>query len=374
MTIFIEKYKAFLWGLGITIFFTLFFQYLGVILIDPTAIGENLLLFTLWWGILSLPLYKLDYLKKNRLLIYKLLGLCCLLLMAVMVDELMDTPDNPITIFLLLTFWLTVVYILSPAFVKKYLWLIGAVYLVAFAYFTYIRLSAGSRGMFYGAEKEGAIFSLVMPIPVFIGLWLYEQWRWLKILQAEKSKAELALLKSQVNPHFFFNTLNNLYGLTVEKSEKAPAVILGLSDMMRYTIYDGQKNKVSIEDEIAYLENYIELHKIRYHKQVQINFEHHVESPCEVAPLLFIILLENAFKHGVETLVQDAFVNISLVVDAYKIVFCIENSIEQNQELSTEGIGLVNLRKRLELMYPNAYKLTTVYQESSYRATLEIDI
>ena len=96
--------------------------------------------------------------------------------------------------------------------------------------------------------------------------WLFQQWKWLKTLESKKSKAELSLLKSQINPHFFFNTLNNLYGLTVEKSDDAPNVVLKLSDMMRYTIYMGKEDLVPLKDEVDYLQNYIELHKIRYQK------------------------------------------------------------------------------------------------------------
>ena len=108
-----------------------------------------------------------------------------------------------------------------------------------------------------------------------------------------KSKTELSLLRTQINPHFFFNTLNNLYALTVKNSKQAPDVILKLSDMMRYTIYEGEKETVKLVDEIEYLNNYIELHKIRYKKNVKITFEHQIDTSLSIAPLLFIIFTLN---------------------------------------------------------------------------------
>jgi len=215
---------------------------------------------------------------------------------------------------------------------------------------------------------------MVIPIPVFIALWVYEQWRWLKTLQAEKGKAELALLKSQVNPHFFFNTLNNLYGLVVEKSEQAPEVVLKLSDMMRYTIYEGKEDVVVLKDEISYLENYIELHKIRYQKKVEILFTHDVQEDLKVAPLLFIILLENAFKHGVEKMRENAFIHLGMRSQGKLLLFTIENSFDKSVSNDINGIGLENLKKRLEYLYPNRHELIVERKESVYKVRLNLEI
>ena len=125
---------------------------------------------------------------------------------------------------------------------------------------------------------------------------MIKQIKFILTLKNEKAKAELALLKSQINPHFLFNSLNNLYGLTIEKSDDAPTVVLKLSDMLRYTIYEGQENIVPLKEEVNYLQNYIELHKIRHQKSVDIVFDYEIDESIRVAPLLFIILLENAFK------------------------------------------------------------------------------
>jgi LytS/YehU family sensor histidine kinase len=185
----------------------------------------------------------------------------------------------------------------------------------------------------------------------------FDMWASYRQLKNEHAKAELALLKSKVDPHFFFNTLNNLYGLTVEKSEKAPEVILELSEIMRYVIYDGNKDRVSLKKEIEYLEKYIRIHEIRFHKKVDIRFVKNIESnKIEIAPLLLVILIENAFKHGVESLEEDAFLHIDLNEAGNQLSFSVINNFKEN-ERAKSGIGLNNLKKRLQLIYKNNYEL-----------------
>ena len=203
--------------------------------------------------------------------------------------------------------------------------------------------------------------------------WLFKLWRGYRQLKNEKTEAELMLLKSKIDPHFFFNTLNNLYGLTLEKSDEAPEVILKLSEIMRYTIYEGEKEHVLLKDEITYLEKYLEIHKIRYKKKVQIDFNKSiVDDEIRIAPLLFIMLVENAIKHGVETLVNNAFINISISTSPGRMIFHIENNFEPREE--AEGLGLKNLKRRLQLIYPNRHELTINTKESIFTANLMIEI
>lgn len=193
-------------------------------------------------------------------------------------------------------------------------------------------------------------------------------------LKNEQTQAELLHLRSQLNPHFFFNTLNNLYGLTIKNSKQAPEVILKLSEMMRYTIYQGEKSSVTMKNEITYLENYIELHKIRYKKSVLIAFNHAIDETLTIAPLLFINLLENAFKHGVDTLEEDAFVKINLTSDAKVIYFSIENNFDETEKNQAKGIGLTNLKRRLSLLYPKKHTLEFTRQSNIYNVTLKISL
>ena len=182
-------------------------------------------------------------------------------------------------------------------------------------------------------------------------------------------------MKSQINPHFFFNMLNNLYGLVAKDSQKAQALILKLSDMMRYSIYDGQKSSVTIAEEVAYLKNYIELHKMRYHKEINVKFNTNIyDENVEIVPLLFINLLENAFKHGVENLYDNAFVAIDLTTNKNEIIFTVENNFDPESISETKGIGLKNLKRRLELIYPKKHSLSFKSMDEIYTSQLTLQL
>ena len=194
-------------------------------------------------------------------------------------------------------------------------------------------------------------------------------------LKKEKTTTELMHLKSQVNPHFFFNMLNNLYGLVDKDTDKAKALILKLSDMMRYSIYDGQKDLVLLDEEIDYLKHYMELHQMRYHKDITMDFHTSVQNgKLKVVPLLFIILLENAFKHGVENLRNDAFVNVAMLAHGKEITFTVENNFDATQLSDTPGIGLQNLKRRLELTYPKRHLLKHSINNNVYKAQLTLQL
>ncbi len=365
-----NNYSIFIKGFVVNVVLIAFLAKIGFLRIEPKLVVENILFFSFWWMFFSFLVFKIPYFKANKDVVFKILGLLVLLIVAISIDNYLQIPNNPITIPLVIFFWLGVAYLVLPKFFKKYQVTILSVYGVSLSYFLFFRRYAD-----YGENHHETVLNLLLiPIPVFFGLWVFEQWRWLKTLQAEKGKAELALLKSQINPHFFFNTLNNLYGLTVEKSDQAPEVVLKLSDMMRYTIYKGKEDFVSMRDEVKYLENYIELHKIRFQKKVEINFTHQIKEDGKIAPLLYIIFLENAFKHGVEKMTEDAYIHLDLKADASNINFTIENNFESQVSKKESGIGLDNLKKRLDYMYPNQYKLIIEEQAPIYRASLNIKL
>lgn len=201
--------------------------------------------------------------------------------------------------------------------------------------------------------------------------WFIRQLIFIAKLKNEQSKVELMLLKSQVSPHFFFNMLNNLYGLVSKDVIKAQELILKLSDMMRYSIYESENETVTLKEEVDYLKNYIELHKMRYHKNIVVNFNCDIDDNKRVAPLLFIILLENAFKHGVENLRENANVTINFTSSENNIKFTIENNVDSSENLKSEpGIGLKNLKRRLELTYPNKHNLLFSSTENTFSAQL----
>ncbi len=238
-------------------------------------------------------------------------------------------------------------------------------------------------------EKDSVIFLenyptsvtiLILLYYVFLVLlgvyWFVKQLIAFFSLKNEKEKNELLHLKSQVSPHFFFNMLNNLYGLVEKDSKKAKELILKLSDMMRYSIYEGEKEFVSVEEEIDFLENYIELHKMRYHKKINVKLNSQIDENYKIMPLLFIILVENSFKHGVENLRENAFVDINISSVEDKIRFRIENNFD-NADFSDKkehtGIGLKNLKRRLELGYKNKYDLSFSTTENIYKVELTLN-
>lgn len=223
-----------------------------------------------------------------------------------------------------------------------------------------------------GTQFQFLIFCWSMVVHLML-TWFMGQWRLVQQLKNEGSRTELMHLKSQINPHFFFNTLNNLYGLAREKSDATPEVILQLSEMMRYTIYQGQKDWVQLQEEIDYLQNYIQLQQIRFHKKVQVNVDLNIYDPtAKVPPLLFINLLENAYKHGVESLSNNAYVTIALTTTKTQLKFSITNNFDADEHLSGEGIGLSNLRKRLDLLYPNQHSFDLEFNTNTYKVEFTI--
>jgi two-component system, LytTR family, sensor kinase len=191
----------------------------------------------------------------------------------------------------------------------------------------------------------------------------------------QSQTSELALLRSQVNPHFLFNTLNNIYSLVCKKSPDAPEAIMRLSSIMRYMLYDANTDVVFLEKEIEYLESFIELQKLRIRNTdfVELRIEGDVGNKT-IAPMLLIPFVENAFKHGSKTGALPG-IRIHLAVTAHQILFEVENHMKKNVLGSKDtigGIGLQNIRRRLELLYPGKYALETRQEDTLYRIKLLI--
>lgn len=370
---FLKKYKAFVYGLLLFRIIVFVLSYYNFITIDNSEVLANALSFIFGWLIFSLPIYYFPFIRQHKTTSIKILILIFIFLVIMINDKNSNIIDNPITFVGLIGVGLFFFSIIAPFYFKKYALLVIGFYVLALCYFFYIRVYINDINTYLQQEKEMKII-LMTPFVVMFFNWFYQQWKWLKTIESKKSKAELSLLKSQINPHFFFNTLNNLYGLTVEKSDDAPNVVLKLSQMMRYTIYMGKEDFVPLKDEIDYLKNYIELHKIRYHKTVDITFTHSHELDYQIAPLLFIIPLENAFKHGVECLTEDAFIYINLIVNDGMVQFDIENNFGSPAVHKSPGIGLDNLKQRLKLLYPSKHTLDIDVTDNVYKLLLKIEI
>lgn len=197
----------------------------------------------------------------------------------------------------------------------------------------------------------------------------------------QEKEAELKLLKAQLNPHFLFNTLNNLYGLSVVKSDKLPALMLKLSDLLRYSLYETKEKLVPLEKEIEYLENYISLEKIRLEDKTDIQFTKSGDVLTKkIAPMLLIVFVENAFKHlGVLETAKSKVV-VSIEEKEGKLFFNCENTLDnsniktENLEQGKSGIGLQNAKKRLALLYPNKHDFKISKSANSYKITLNISL
>jgi len=190
---------------------------------------------------------------------------------------------------------------------------------------------------------------------------------------------ELKYLRSQIQPHFFFNTLNNLYSLTIDKSDKAPNLILKLSDLMKYFLYETGKEYQTLENEVNHIKDYIEIERLRYDETLKIDFDIKGKTKnVMIKPLILIPLVENAFKHGARNSKTNSYINISLTSTKKYLDFKVENSFEKPTKKIKEqigGIGLTNLKKRLELNYGSKdYNLDTIKKKNKYLAHLKLKL
>lgn len=196
----------------------------------------------------------------------------------------------------------------------------------------------------------------------------------LQELRAKTAMTELNALKAQINPHFLFNTLNNIYGMNQIDSEKGSEMIMELSDVMRYHLEFSKEGQVRLEDEIQLLNSYIKLEKLRLSEtcDVQVNFEN-VDENLMISPLLFIPFVENAFKHGTHP-TKKCFVHIDLRTTKGQLFFTIKNSIVANRKVVKTNIGLQNTKRRLELIFPKKHNLTITQDEMEHLVELNIEL
>lgn len=196
-------------------------------------------------------------------------------------------------------------------------------------------------------------------------------------IEQEKLSAELQLLKSQVHPHFLFNTLNNLYALTLRQSDRSPAVVLKLSELLSYMLYDCNAAEVLLEKEIAFMRNYIGLEQLRYGDRLDMSvnitgdYQHKL-----MAPLLLVPFLENAFKHGTSEQLEQAWMHLDLSVQDTTLKFKLINSREaaEHDESYVGGIGLENVKKRLFLLYPDRHDLRITAEDETFMVQLTLEL
>lgn len=226
------------------------------------------------------------------------------------------------------------------------------------------------------------MISLLFFIGLSIALKTVMQWRKLenrnRDLEQKQAEAELKNLKNQLNPHFLFNTLNNIYALIAVNKDKAQEAVLELSRLLRYVLYENKERYVPVGQELNFLKDYIALMRLRQNKQthIEVSVSSGQCSNCRIAPLLFIPLIENAFKHGINP-IGESFIHIVITSCGTHTISCtVENSYfpKNNTDRSGSGIGLDNLRRQLQLLYPDKHSFTTVLSGETYKSTLTINL
>ncbi|WP_293300510.1 sensor histidine kinase [Pedobacter sp. UBA4863] len=193
-------------------------------------------------------------------------------------------------------------------------------------------------------------------------------------LESEKKDMELQFLKSQLNPHFLFNSLNNIYSLAYQKSDKTADAILKLSEIMRYMIYESNDSWVSLDKEVEYVQSYVELQKLRFKDgaAVEISINGEIDGQ-KIVPLILISFVENAFKHGVANDAEDP-IKINIIANQKILHFSVTNKKNTTNKDALGGVGLNNVERRLQLLYPERYKLNIVNTPTHYTTELMLDL
>lgn len=288
-----------------------------------------------------------------------------------------------ITIFYFNYFFLIPKFLLA----KKY-WLYFLFLLLAIAT---VLLLSGAIFFFsdFNPEKLAATNPAIEKIiPVIIVnailLWLlsivssilWAAYNRLKQTEKEKLSAQLASLKSQINPHFLFNTLNNIYATAIDTSPKAADMVDKLSEMMRYTMKDTQQDSVPLEDEINYIDNFIELQKLRLDRSVKLEYSSLENIPAlQIAPMLLIPFVENAFKHGVNS-EQKSHIKIAMTMNKTEFqLIVVNNKVSVQQDISERsGLGIENAKHRLSLIYPSKHLLVIHDTQKEFSVSLHINL
>ena len=277
---------------------------------------------------------------------------------------LMKIRFKPIAIL----FGIMLVVIISPLrfFVERFFWQL----VVCDQEF----LKSSSKEWFFNNLRLSFIMGIYALLIKFVIDWFDAQ-RMKAELQTQNKASELALLRSQVNPHFLFNTLNNIYSLVYKKSDEAPEAVMKLSSIMRYMLYDANSNQVPLEKEIEYLVSFIELQKLRTKEQDFLElFITGNPAGHTIAPMLLIPFVENAFKHGHKQ-GPLPWIRVRLQIDETRINFKVINNFKPSltiQKDDVKGIGLHNIQRRLELLYPGRHSLNLTENETHFTIQLEI--
>lgn len=227
------------------------------------------------------------------------------------------------------------------------------------------------------AEVSPYLFSLIGSSLFAIANFAASKEKESALLRSEKLEAEMKFLKSQINPHFLFNALNNVYTLSVIKSDDAPENLLKLSEMLRYMLYDCKVDRVPLRKELDYIDNFVDLYRLKDSEglNIQLNLDRS-QPDLMVAPLIFVPFIENAFKHSKIEDLEKGWIKVDLAISDNTLLFEVKNSVPDLKSTKDKvgGIGLKNVQRQLELVYPDQHQLTIDQQENEFSVVLKIDI
>ncbi len=295
---------------------------------------------------------------------------------------------------LLLTYF--VFYYVIPLYLdRSKIWKLVGLLLLAFAVATILyRLEIAY--VFFPLFRPGEVYNFLNPkglllteFDLFITLAAaitikmirvhYKSLEFEQELMREKLQSELSFLRAQTNPHFLFNTLNNLYVLARKKSDKTPDAIMMLSKIMRFVLYECRAPRISVSDEAKVIQDYIELEKLRYNKRLTIDYQEEMDNPhTPIAPLLLLPFVENSFKHGAGGTTGDVQILIKIVLKDKHLSYLVQNTLDSDVDISvnlnSSGIGLRNVQRQLDLLYPEQHQLKTTRENGFFTADLQIDL
>jgi hypothetical protein len=233
----------------------------------------------------------------------------------------------------------------------------------------YVQFGVAMLAGLRGSITVGGVAAAIKLLKCF-----YEKQQSALLLEKEKVHAELQILKAQLHPHFLFNTLNNIYSFTQDVSDKASGMILALSQVLRYILYDCNRPLVSLDQELAMIKEYLALETTRYSKGLEMTVQLPVPSEFLIAPLLLLPFIENSFKHGASQMIEKPWISIAVEIKDYELWMKLINGKSPVTHETVPGIGIMNVRKRLELLYPGKHSLVINDEDEMYIVNLKLSL
>jgi two-component system LytT family sensor kinase len=342
---------------------------------------------------------KLDWLFGNRILQHVLFWAFHLVFYAILWGSFEDNYqqtflEEAIYLPVKIAFTYFTLYYLLPSFllpgryVSFFLWLLVSSFVagtvqryVAFNIDYPIYYPEALRDPFFYLPKIIKMFVSIYPVTFFaVAIKLLKYWyanqHEQQVLTQEKLRAELNFLKTQIHPHFLFNTLNNLYALTLKKSDRAPETVLKLSELINYMLYECVSDEVQLTKEIKFIGNYIDIEKMRYGDKLDVDLRVSGEvNERKIAPLILLPFVENCFKHGASEELQQSWVKITVDLQPRITIVKVENNkSSENGHSKKEGIGIQNVKRRLDLLYPGQHELKIISGEETFLVILTIQV